>query len=253
VPEGPFSMGGSADTAYAECQKFRTDCHRDWLTDEEPAHTVNLDSFYMDKYEVSNDTYRECVSSGACLPPTDTSSSTRSSYYGDSQYDDYPVIYVDWNMANAYCEWRGARLPTEAEWEKAARGMDGRMYPWGNSFDGMKANFCDKNCSYDWANKNYDDGYADTASVDAFSSGASVYGIFNLAGNVWEWVAGWYDANYYANSPSSNPQGPGSGQYRVLRGGSWNNDGGDIRSANRGGFDPSLIFNRVGFRCAISP
>jgi formylglycine-generating enzyme required for sulfatase activity len=254
VPAGEFTMGGSADTAYEECQKLYIGgtCDRDWYLDEEPAHTVYLDSFYMDKYEVSNAAYRECVSSGACQPPTDASSDSRSSYFGNSSYDDYPVIHVTWDMANAYCDWRGARLPTEAEWEKAARGPDGRLYPWGNAFDGNKANFCDENCSRDWSNKNYDDGYADIAPVTAYSSGASVYGIFNLAGNVWEWVADWYDSAYYANSPSSNPLGPSSGDARAVRGGSWYDYGYYLRPANRGWNDPSVTNGYRGFRCALS-
>jgi formylglycine-generating enzyme required for sulfatase activity len=253
VPAGEFTMGNKAEDGLAECQKNRSDCQRDWFTDEEPAHTVYLDAFYMDKYEVSNAAYRECVNRGLCQPPTKVSSSTRSSYYSDSQFDDYPVIYVDWNMAKNYCEWRGARLPTEAEWEKAARGTDGRMYPWGNVFDGSKTNFCDENCSIDWANKNYNDGYADTAPVNAYPDGMSVYGIFNLAGNVWEWVADWYDATYYARSPSSNPQGPFSGDGRALRGGSWYVTGDSVRASNRRGNDvPSTSVDFFGFRCARS-
>ncbi len=255
VPAGEFTMGGSADTAFSECQKLYIggDCNRDWFADEEPAHTVYLDTFYMDKYEASNAAYRECVEAGACQPPTNSSSDSRSSYYGDSSYDDYPVIYVTWDMANAYCQWRGARLPTEAEWEKAARGPDGLLYPWGNTFDGSKANFCDENCSLSWANKSYDDGYADTAPVTAFSNGVSVYGIFNLAGNVWEWVADWYDSTYYSNSPSSNPHGPSSGDTRAVRGGSWNLDGNFLRPASRYGSVPSVSLIYLGFRCALSP
>lgn len=254
IPAGQFVMGGSAELAYAECQKLFTGggCDREWFTDEEPAHTVYLNDFYIDKYEVSNAAYRECVNSGTCQPPIDTSSYTRSSYYENSAYDDYPVVYVDWNMANKYCEWRGAHLPTEAEWEKAARGTDGRIYPWGNTFDGSKTNFCDVNCFFYWANKSYDDSYSDTAPVAAFSNGISEYGVFNLAGNVWEWVADWYDSHYYVNSPSSNPLGPSLGEYRVLRGGSLVYDGNDLRSSNRLRGDQFLgLFGyNVGFRCS---
>jgi len=255
VPAGSFTMGDSADIAYTECQKLYIGgtCNRDFFTDEEPAHTVYLDAFYMDKYEVSNAAYRVCVNSGACQPPTVSSSYIHSSYYGNPTYDVYPVVDVTWDMANAYCGWRSARLPSEAEWEKAARGPDGRMYPWGNTFDGRLANFCDANCPFDWPNKSYNDGYTDTAPVDAFPGGASVYGIFNLAGNVWEWVADWYDASYYANSPASNPQGPASGQVRVLRGGSWGHGGSNVRSADRSWDDPSLASGSVGFRCSRSP
>lgn len=259
VPGGEFTMGGLAEIAFAECQKLYIGgaCVQDWFLDEEPTHAVFLSDFYMDTYEISNAAYRECVNRGVCLPPVNASSETRSSYYDDPQYDNFPVIYVDWDMANAYCEWRGARLPTEAEWEKAARGLDERTYPWGNSFDGANANFCDSNCLKEGANKDYDDGYADTAPVDSHPDGVSVYGIFNLAGNVWEWASDWYGPAYYANSPSSNPAGPEFGDYasgggRVVRGGSWADFGDVLRSANRYLVRPAYYVNTLGFRCVRS-
>lgn|GEM_PF-2485668 len=211
VQGAKFTMGLSAETALSECQKLPDTIQELYLApagcsrlsvyaNQEPVQKVYVNTFYMDKFEVSNAAYRACVNTGACKPPTQSGSLTRSSYYGNTSLDDYPVIYVDLNMAKTYCEWRGAHIPSGSEWEKSARGTDGRLYPWGDTFDGTKTNFCDANCKEKWANKNYNDGYADTAPVNAFPSGVSMYGIFNLAGNVWEWVSdgnamggGWYD------------------------------------------------------------
>jgi formylglycine-generating enzyme required for sulfatase activity len=259
VPAGEFTMGGPAETAFAECQKLYIGgaCEQDWFLDETPAHTVFLNGFYMDTYEVSNASYRECVNGGACLPPVNDKSENHSGYFSDPQYDNYPVIYVDWNMANAYCEWRGARLPTEAEWEKAARGTDGRIYPWGNSFDGTDVNFCDSNCLNGKTNGDYNDGYGDTAPVDSYPDGVSVYGIFNLSGNVWEWLADWYGPMYYADSPFSDPTGPvasdyASGEGRSVRGGSWADYGDVLRSSNRYLVRPVYYNDMLGIRC-VSP
>jgi len=235
VPAGEFSMG-----------------------EGDEAHTVYLDAFYMDKYEVTNALYKACEEAGVCTPPQPTNSYTRDSYYGNSEFDNYPVIYVDWSQAQAYCEWRGTstgsdtHLPTEAQWEKAARGTDARAYPWGDTFDGTKVNFCDKNCPFDWADKTVDDGFADTAPVDSYESGQSPYGIYNLAGNVWEWTADWYSETYYQSSPLKNPLGPDSGTSRVLRGGAWYNGDSYVRSADRNWLDPSYTDNNIGFRCARS-
>jgi len=225
VPAGEFTMGS------------------DSYDDEKPVHQVYLDAFYMDVYEVTNAAYKTCVDAGRCTPPHGTSSYTRSSYYGNSQFDNYPVINVDWNQANAYCEWRGAQLPTEAQWEKAARGTDGRIYPWGDTPPTCSlANFsAGKYC------------VGDTWKAGSSESGKSPYGIYDLAGNVWEWVADWYDSSYYSISPSNNPQGPASGEYRAVRGGSWLNNGNNLRSADRNRNVPSDSNNYLGFRCALSP
>ena len=236
VPAGDFTMGSN-----------------DGDNGEKPQHTVYLDAFWMDKYEVTNAQYKKCVDAGKCSRPSESKSYTRSSYYGNASFDNYPVIYVSWNDAKTYCEWAGKRLPTEAEWEKAARGTDGRLYPWGNTFDGWRVNFCDRNCTLDWANKEYDDGYADTAPVGSYPGGASLYGALDMAGNVWEWVADWYDEKYYASSPRNNPTGPSSGQYRVVRGGAWSNSGNIVRAANRIRNSPLSANDYVGFRCARSP
>ncbi|MBI9044578.1 MAG: SUMF1/EgtB/PvdO family nonheme iron enzyme [Anaerolineaceae bacterium] len=227
VPAGEFEMGSNEDD------------------NEKPIHTVYLDAYWMDQTEVTNAMYEKCVEAGKCDKPG-------GSAYGDSNSSDHPVVYVDWNAAQDYCEWAGRRLPTEAEWEKAAQGTDGRIYPWGNEFDGEKLNYCDVNCDYDWADEKFDDGYADTAPVGSFSKGASPYGALDMAGNVWEWVLDWYDSDYYSSSPSENPQGPSTGEYRVLRGGSWNYDVRFVRSADRHYWTPSLVDDDVGFRCALS-
>jgi len=223
IPEGAFSMGSDNGSS-----------------DEQPVHEVNISSYYIDQYEVTNAAYKLCVDAGVCQPPIDASSATRVSYYGNSQFDNYPVINVGWNMSHAYCDWRGARLPTEAEWEKAARGTDGHTYPWGENIDITFAN--------------YNGTVGDVTVVGSYASGQSPYGVYDMAGNVWEWTADWYSDTYYASSPTSNPLGPDSGQSRVLRGGSWNVNDYSVRSAYRGsGLDPAASFSSLGFRCSRSP
>ena len=236
IPAGSFMMG--SESGYK---------------DESPVHELYLDAFYIDVYEVTNEWYAECVAQGACKPPEDYGSYTRESYYDDPKYATYPVIYVSWLDAHSYCEWRNDRLPTEAEWEKAARGeLEGKLYPWGDELDdGERANFCDQNCTIDWADESYDDGYPDTAPVGSYNPNG--YGLYDMAGNVWEWVADWYGENYYASSPSENPQGPSSGEYRVMRGGSWSYYPDSIRSAYREWDYPDVTLNYAGFRCASSP
>jgi formylglycine-generating enzyme required for sulfatase activity len=232
IPAGEFTMGSND------------------YSNEKPPHAVYLDAFQIDKYEVTNALYKRCVDAGKCWRPSETKSNTRSSYYSNAQYDNYPVIYVSWNDANTFCAWAGKRLPTEAEWEKAARGTDQRTYPWGNTWDGTRVNFCDKNCTLSHADKSVDDGYADTAPVGNYPNGASPHGALDMVGNVWEWVADWYDSNYYSNSPRNNPKGPSSGQSRVLRGGSWNLIQSSVRAAIRYNLTPDNRDYYIGFRCA---
>jgi formylglycine-generating enzyme required for sulfatase activity len=231
VPAGPFTMGND---------------HGD--SPERPAHTVTLDAFWIDKYEVTNAQYRACVAAGACHPATECD-------WGQPTYDavdkgNYPVVCVNWQDAQNYCTWVGARLPTEAQWERAARGDDGRLYPWGHEFDPARLNFCDKNCEFANAAADADDGYVRTAPVGSYPAGVSPYGVHDLAGNVWEWTADWYDDEYYATSPPDNPKGPAAGSGKVLRGGGWNFGPVSARATHRTSHGPDNRYHIVGLRCA---
>jgi formylglycine-generating enzyme required for sulfatase activity len=213
VPASEFTMGGEEGDS-----------------DEQPVHTVYLEAFYIDKYEVTNAQYRECVEAGACNAPADTTD------YDNADCAQHPVVYVSWDDADTYCRWAGKRLPTEAEWEKAARGTDGRTYPWGEGID------CD--------HAQYRECVGGTVPVGSKAKGASPYAALDMAGNVWEWVADWYDPGYYSRSSERNPSGFDSGEYRVLRGGSWVDEALDVRSANRRRLAPAVSGSNVGFRCA---
>ncbi len=212
--------------------------------DERPAHIVSLSDYYIDKYEVTNADYKVCVDELACALPKTTT------FYVSSLYRNHPVTFVSWENANDFCEWRDARLPTEAEWEKAARGTDAYNYPWGNDFNDEALNFCDVECEYSWADKSARDYYTTTAPVGLFPDGASVYGVLDMAGNTAEWVADWYAEDYYENSPILNPLGPETGLRRVLRGGSWYDRKYDVRTFKRDELRPNVAYNYTGFRCA---
>lgn len=211
-----------------------------------------------------------CVSAGDCPLPANLKSATGFNYFGETQYNNYPAVYIDWYMAEAYCKWAGRRLPTEAEWEKAARGENGNMYPWGNELPNVSL-----------LNFNSLDG--DTKEMGTYPTGASPYGALDMAGNVWEWVNDWYHSDYYEFSPDINPLGPdasghNTGQVKSLRGGSWYFHEGSPRSIFRYGVipvndlvrsdlrswlvpdyrdtsiygKPPLGLGTVGFRCAMS-
>ena len=219
VPAGEFTMG--SDTSN---------------DDEKPVHQVYLNAFYMDIYEVTNWAYKDCVDANVCTSPAPRPRNSYGVYWGDYySWDFNPIASVSWEQAQTFCEWRSARLPTEAEWEKAARGIDGRTYPWGEEVSCANANYSGCN---DYA-----------VSVGANQS-PNPYGVYDMAGNVWEWVADWYSEGYYVDSPLINPLGPTSGEYRVIRGGAWNNFESSIRTTIRKWENPNNRRQDLGFRCA---
>jgi formylglycine-generating enzyme required for sulfatase activity len=245
IPAGEFQMGNDANASSADCLRYRSGCQPSWFKEEEPVHTVYLDAFYIDLYEVTNAQYAQCVKAGACTEPEKESSSKRSSYYGNSDFSNYPVINVSWKQAWAFCEWRGAELPTEAQWEKAARGgLEGKLYPWGDEIPVCQEGIDNGANGDDCIEK-------DTKEVGSYAPNG--FGLFDMAGNVEELVFDWYSAEYYVDSPNRNPHGPESGAMRVTRGGSFSNGGYAMRVAWRGG----LIYNSwdfyTGFRCTRAP
>jgi formylglycine-generating enzyme required for sulfatase activity len=229
VPAGTFTMGNNLGPA-----------------DQQPEHQVYLDSFWIDQTEVTNAMYAQCVSTGQCAPPLETHSFTRADYCANPEFANYPVLFVNWNQARAYCEWAGRRLPSEAEWERAARGSDVRPYPWGNEApDPSRLNFGLS-------------GFGDTVAAGQYPAGASPYGALDLAGNAWEWVADWYDPGYYAVSPGENPSGPETtgcpeGDCKVLRGGSWDSTDAQVAATTRLFFGPNDSRDAFTIRCAQSP
>ena len=247
VSGGTFEMGSNddgIDYAMQLCSEAGIGCERSLFEDEQLAHTVTLDDFWIDRTEVSNAQYALCVDAGVC---------EASSYADDATWnaDDYPVVGVSWYNARDYCEWAGGRLPTEAEWEYAARGSDGKIYPWGNTFDGARLNFCDANCTYDaWKDASYDDGYETTAPVGSFESGASWCGALDMAGNVWEWTSSLYQG--YPYQANDGREDSALSDPRVLRGGACYYRSLYARSAYRYEIIPDLRIDNVGFRCVGS-
>jgi serine/threonine protein kinase/formylglycine-generating enzyme required for sulfatase activity len=217
VPSGTFTMGSDSGEP-----------------DEAPAHTVYLDGFWIDRTEVTNAAFQKCVEAGVCSQPI-KSSDSRDSYYSNPAFADYPVIYMNHYDAEGYCRWVGKRLPTEAEWEKAARGTDGRSWPWGDTFDPGKLALGPGD---------------DTAQVGSNPAGASPYGVMDMAGNVLEWVADWYASDYYGQSPERNPRGPATGLDNVLRGGRWWDAEYDLRTTRRWHLGSNTRNPALGFRCA---
>ena len=231
-----------------------------------PLRMAYLDDYCIGQYEVTNGEYKRCVDVGACNPPAEISSSTRDFYYGNPEYDNYPVIRVNWYDAKAYCEWKGMRLPTEAEWMKAARGTDNRFYPWGDTW-----RVANREC-LKWCNI-LEGRLGDTTPVGNYPLGASPYGVMDMAGNVLEWTADWYGSHYGGGFPVitgdqtvtpvpvlQNPTGPSSGscggmwpgECRVLKGGSWNDTANEARLTHVARGFPHNSYNHIGFRCVAS-
>jgi formylglycine-generating enzyme required for sulfatase activity len=230
IPAGSFQMGSN---------KYYSDRVN-------PIHTVTLSAFLIDMYEVTNANYAKCVMTGKCRLPGSAASSTRSNYYGNEQYANYPVVRVSWNDAEIYCKWRGARLPTEAEWEKAARGgLEGKEYSWGDA---------DPVCTPGAVNGAQFDICAVKDTVKVGSFGPNGYGLYDMTGNAWEWVNDWYEPNYYNVSPASDPLGPidTTSNMKVIRGGGLYDFSSNLRVAYRYGINPASHLSTLGFRCAAS-
>jgi len=221
VPAGEFKMGGNEAVS------------------EKPVHQVSLDAYYMDKHEVTVEQYAKF------LETTKRRSPPEWKILNQPLHQKHPIVMMDWSDANAYCHWAEKRLPTEAEWEKAARGTDGRIYPWGNDLPTPKrANYGKKK----W------DKHAALVPVGTLEDGKSPYGIYDMAGNAWEWVSDWYDRVYYKNSPSQNPTGPEHGDFKVSKGGSWHSRPESLHSSNRNYGHPEHHPSHYnGFRCAKTP
>jgi formylglycine-generating enzyme required for sulfatase activity len=222
IPAGPFVRGTTSGGF-----------------DEQPQRTIYVDTFSIDRYEVTNHQYQQFVAATGHRKAGPPSRYAKS--IGRMRGTNQPVVYVSWDDATDYCRWKGKRLPTEAEWEKAMRGTDARLWPWGNEEKPNGAN---------WAR--VQDGYEVSARVGSFSTDKSPYGVMDGAGNVMEWVADWYQETYYKEAPDKDPPSPEFGTFRVMRGGGYTTTGGDVRITSRSKMVPDFRDETIGFRCAIS-
>jgi formylglycine-generating enzyme required for sulfatase activity len=272
VPSGEFTMGSTddeVDYAVALCNEYIGGCEREhrMFEDEQPAHTVALDGFWIDRTEVTNAQFAAFLNEEdnqeeggvtwlALEEETCLIERVGDEFQPKSGYDDHPVIEVSWYGAAAYCRWTGGWLPTEAQWEYAARGPEGYTFPWGDELDGTRLNYCDASCAeafpdWQWADESFDDGYAGTAPVGSYPEGASWCGALDLAGNVVEWTADWYGE--YPSGRQENPTGPSAGKYRVSPGSSWVGSWSRVRAASRSPVRPDRRNFSRGFRCVASP
>jgi serine/threonine-protein kinase len=272
VPGGEFQMGSTdeqVDQAWQMCKDYDPYCIREWIETEQPAHTVTLDGFWLDRTEVTNEQFARFVEDAGHQTDAekkDSGYAWTGSGWGQvdgahwqypggpdtdvSGQERHPVVQISWNDAQAYCQWAGARLPTEAEWEYAARGPEDRVYPWGDTFDCKPGSFDDETeiDSYVVSGGEGCDGFARTAPAGSFPNGASWVGVLDMAGNVWEWVADWYED--YPSEKQVNPTGPALGDMKVLRGGSWDDTSDNVRGACRRWNFVDRSGSRIGFRCA---
>jgi formylglycine-generating enzyme required for sulfatase activity len=236
IPAGLFAMGSNPDHIQQAAEWC--DCGTRQFEDELYMHEVQVSGFYIDKYEVTNQQFKVFADASGYRTDAEKKNEAhtwRTEYTAGK--DNHPVVWMTWNDAVAYCEWAGKRLPTEAEWEKAARGTDARLWPWGSNWDNKLLNMGEG-------------GRKTTTPVGSFVDGASFYGVMDMAGNVWEWVNDWYDAGYYQSGVIQDPQGPEDGVDRVLRGGGYNNGIHDVRVANRHKGGQAGYAPDHGFRCA---
>ena len=238
IPEGPFTMG------------FAIENENNWGDmDEEPVHKVNLSAYWIDKYEVTSSSFSKFLNENKKeadqfieITPAVTVKLEKDVYKPRKSLENFPVNRVSWFGADAYCRWKGKRLPTEAEWEKAARGTDGRIFPWGNEFpDNSRATY---------RRKFKEKGFQVMEPVDGMINGISPYGIHHMAGNVWEWVSDWFDAAIYQDDNRVDPKGPESGISKVLRGGNWYYKAYYMRTTYRFNEKPDVFKVWQGFRCA---
>jgi len=278
IPEGEFRMGSDTETTKNFCKENHSNC--DGFADASPQHTVFLSAFWIDKFEVTNSMFEKFINAKNYKTDAEKDGYGEvweggSSIVEDSQkvsgadwrhptgpgssisgLENHPVVQVSWRDAKLYCQWAGKRLPTEAEWEMAARGNSASYFPWGSEFNCQLGNYDDERNIDSFILENGSancDGFARTAPVGSFLRGKSPYDLFDMSGNVWEWVADWYDKNYYLSSPSANPLGPSDGTMRVYRGGSWFSEMKYLYVPFRQANPPSYHDDITGFRCAANP
>ena len=253
VPTGEFMMGNN---------------HSDTCPFASPKHAVSLDAFWIDQTEITNEMFtsflneegNQTTNGVLWFEPGAGHLGITYGYIHENDgifsvkegFDDFPVIEVSWYGAAAYCSWVGGRLPTEAEWEYAARGPEGNTFPWGNAFDGEFVNYCDHSCQESWSDDRYDDGSMQWTISGQYPDGASWCNALDMAGNVWEWVNDWWSEEYYSISPSDNPEGPINGTFRIARGGSWYDEWWRMDLTCRKGLSPSSArMHWIGFRCVL--